>query len=201
MQPFVLNRVRARVLTTETVIIIKRGRPFLTGTSSAWAQGDVVVTLHPPTTQQADQMRERSVLMGMLAPLHQLPVMKILAQRRVTSFALEWMPRISRAQSMDVLSSQNNVAGYVAVILGARACPKMFPMMITAAGTIAPAKVFVIGAGVAGLQAIATAKRLGGVVEAYDVRPAVKEQVQSVGGRFVELGRHAGRVRIRRRLC
>ena len=124
-----------------------------------------------------------------------------MAARGVTLFALELLPRITRAQSMDVLSSQATVAGYRAVLLAAAALPKMFPMMMTAAGTITPAKVFVVGAGVAGLQAIATASRLGGMVSAYDVRPAVKEQVQSLGAKFVEMpletaaGRDQGRLR------
>lgn len=160
----------------------------VTGDSgSVWSEGDVVITIHPPTAVEAGHMRKEAVLIGLLSPLANPEVMDTLAQREVTSFSLEFVPRISRAQPMDALSSQANVAGYVAVVLAASACPKMFPMMITAAGTIAPSRVFVIGAGVAGLQAIATAKRLGAVVEAYDVRPAVKEQVQSVGGRFVEL--------------
>jgi len=109
-----------------------------------------------------------------------------------TLFALELLPRITRAQSMDVLSSMATVAGYKAVLMAADALPRMFPMMMTAAGTVAPARVFVIGAGVAGLQAIASAKRMGAVVEAYDVRPAVKEQVQSLGGKFVEMELEAG---------
>ena len=163
------------------------GATILTGDGSAWAQGDVVVTIAPPALDQVSQMKEGSVLVGMLAPLDHPKIIDELARRGVTSLSMEFLPRISRAQPMDVLSSQANVAGYMAVVLAAAACPKMFPMMITAAGTIAPARVFVIGAGVAGLQAIATAKRLGAIVEAYDVRPVVKEQVQSVGGRFVEL--------------
>ena len=154
---------------------------------SLWSQGDVVTTIHPPTVEEAGEMHKGAVLLGMLAPLAHEEVIDALAEREVTSFSLEFVPRISRAQPMDALSSQANVAGYMAAVLAADACPKMFPMMITAAGTIAPSRVFVIGGGVAGLQAIATAKRLGAVVEAYDVRPAVKEQVQSVGGRFVEL--------------
>jgi NAD(P) transhydrogenase subunit alpha len=109
------------------------------------------------------------------------------AQKNLIAFALELVPRITRAQPMDVLSSQSNLAGYKAVLLAANVLPKIFPMMMTAAGTITPARVFVIGAGVAGLQAIATARRLGAVVSAYDVRPAVREQVESLGARFVEL--------------
>lgn len=163
------------------------GATVLAGDQSAWEQGDIVVTIHPPTPEQAAKLKEGSVLIGMLSPLRHPKVVDALVARGVTSFAMEFVPRISRAQPMDALSSQANVGGYMAAVLAAGACPKMFPMMITAAGTLAPSKVFVIGAGVAGLQAIATAKRLGAVVEAYDVRPVVKEQVQSVGGRFVEL--------------
>jgi proton-translocating NAD(P)+ transhydrogenase subunit alpha len=152
-----------------------------------WAQADLLVTIAPPEVAQAKSLRQGAVLVGMLAPLKHADLIRTLAQRQVTAFSMEFVPRISRAQSMDVLSSQASVAGYMAVVRAAQQCPKMFPMMITAAGTIAPARVLVIGAGVAGLQAIATAKRLGAVVEAYDIRAAVKEQVQSLGARFVEL--------------
>ena len=127
------------------------------------------------------------VLVGFLDPLQQPEAVRTLAARGLTSFALELVPRISRAQSMDALSSTATMVGYKAVLLAADRLPRMMPMMMTAAGTIAPARVLVIGAGVAGLQAIATARRLGAVVEAYDVRPAVREQVQSLGARFVEL--------------
>jgi NAD(P) transhydrogenase subunit alpha len=127
------------------------------------------------------------VVIGFLEPLRLPEGIKALAERKVTSFSLEMLPRITRAQSMDALSSTATVVGYKAVLLAADNLPRMMPMLMTAAGTVAPARVFVIGAGVAGLQAIATAKRLGAVVEAYDVRPAVKEQIQSLGGRFVEL--------------
>jgi NAD(P) transhydrogenase subunit alpha len=132
------------------------------------------------------------LVIGMADPLIQGDAVKDLAARKVTLFAMELIPRITRAQSMDILSSQATVAGYKAVLMAANALPKMFPMLTTAAGTVAPAKVFVVGAGVAGLQAIATAKRLGAVVSAYDVRTAVKEQVQSVGAKFVELDIDAG---------
>jgi H+-translocating NAD(P) transhydrogenase subunit alpha len=127
------------------------------------------------------------IMLGLFNPLGTPEVAQELAARNVTSFALELLPRITRAQPMDALSSMGTIAGYKAVLLAAHSLKKMFPMMITAAGTITPAKVFVIGAGVAGLQAIATARRLGGVVQAYDVRPAVKEQVESLGARFVEM--------------
>ncbi|HEY8200538.1 MAG TPA: Re/Si-specific NAD(P)(+) transhydrogenase subunit alpha [Actinomycetota bacterium] len=139
-----------------------------------------------------DLFRPDQLVIGMADPLIQAAAAKELAGRKVTLFAMELIPRITRAQSMDILSSQATVAGYKAVLLAAETLPKMFPMLTTAAGTVAPAKVFVIGAGVAGLQAIATAKRLGAVVEAYDVRAVVKEQVQSVGAKFVELAIDAG---------
>jgi len=134
-----------------------------------------------------DRLGPQHVLVGFLDPLQQPEGVKAIAARGLTSFALELVPRISRAQSMDALSSTATMVGYKAVLLAADRLPRMIPMMMTAAGTIAPARVFVIGAGVAGLQAIATARRLGAVVEAYDVRPAVREQVQSLGAKFVEL--------------
>ena len=126
-------------------------------------------------------LREKLITIGFMDPLTSLEANQILANAGVTSFSMEKMPRITRAQSMDALSSMATVAGYKAVLLAAQTLPRMFPMFMTAAGTVSPARVFVIGAGVAGLQAIATAKRLGAVVEAYDVRPAVKEQVESMG--------------------
>jgi NAD(P) transhydrogenase subunit alpha len=137
-------------------------------------------------------LREGQVLIGFAEPLTSRQECAELATRKISLFAMELIPRITRAQSMDALSSMATLAGYRAVILAAGTLPKMFPMMMTAAGTIAPAKVFVLGAGVAGLQAIATAKRLGAVVSAYDVRPAVKEQVESVGAKFVTLDVQAG---------
>jgi NAD(P) transhydrogenase subunit alpha len=133
------------------------------------------------------RLQPRQVLVGFLDPLQRPEGAKALADRGVTSFALELVPRISRAQSMDALSSTATMVGYKAALLAASALPRMMPMMMTAAGTVAPARVFVIGAGVAGLQAIATARRLGAVVVAYDVRPAVKDQIQSLGAKFVEL--------------
>lgn len=148
---------------------------------------DIVVTIHPPNVRELDAMNPGAVLVGMLGPLQNKELVRLLADRKITAVAMELIPRISRAQSMDVLSSQANIGGYKAVILAAQHCPKMFPMMITAAGTLAPAKVVVLGVGVAGLQAIATAKRLGAVVEANDIRAATKEQVQSLGARFIEL--------------
>jgi len=138
-------------------------------------QADVVITLHVPSESQIAAMKNDAVLIGTLEPLANLNTIQMLADRHITSFSMEFVPRITRAQAMDVLSSQANIGGYKAVMLAAEHCPKMFPMMMTAAGTLAPARVFVIGVGVAGLQAIATAKRLGAVVEAFDVRAATKE--------------------------
>jgi H+-translocating NAD(P) transhydrogenase subunit alpha len=132
-------------------------------------------------------MRPGQTILGFLRPLGSLETIQAIAKRGVTSFSVELMPRITRAQSMDALSSMATICGYKAVILAADTLPRMFPMLTTAAGTIAPARVLIIGAGVAGLQAIATARRLGAVASAYDMRPAAKEQVQSLGGRFVEL--------------
>ncbi|HTG89335.1 MAG TPA: Re/Si-specific NAD(P)(+) transhydrogenase subunit alpha [Vicinamibacterales bacterium] len=132
-------------------------------------------------------MRAGQVVVGMADPLGSPDTVRAIAERGVTAFALELIPRITRAQSMDVLSSMATIGGYKAVLLAAVTLPRMFPLLTTAAGTITPAHVFIVGVGVAGLQAIATARKLGAVVEAYDVRPAVKEQVQSVGAKFVEL--------------
>ncbi len=132
-------------------------------------------------------MKAGQIVVGLHEPLAAIDAIKILANRKVTAFAMELIPRITRAQSMDVLSSMATIAGYKSVMIAAESLPKMFPMLMTAAGTTAPAQVFVVGAGVAGLQAIATAKRLGSVVKAYDVRPAVKEQIESLGAKFVEL--------------
>ena len=132
-------------------------------------------------------MRSGQIVIGMADPLGAPAAVRELAAKEVTAFALELIPRITRAQSMDVLSSMATIAGYKAVLLAADSLPRMFPLLTTAAGTVTPAHVFIVGVGVAGLQAISTARRLGAVVEAYDVRPAVKEQVQSVGAKFVEL--------------
>ena len=134
-----------------------------------------------------DLLRDGQAVVGVCEPLTEHESNKKMADKGVTLFSMEMMPRITRAQSMDILSSMATIAGYKAVLMAANELPKMFPMMMTAAGTVAPARVFVVGAGVAGLQAIASAKKLGAIVEAYDVRPAVKEQVESLGGKFVEL--------------
>lgn len=142
---------------------------------------------HETGAADGSALKPGSTLLGLLDPWGPDPAFKILADRRVRAFSMEKIPRITRAQSMDVLSSQANLAGYRAALLAAQELPKMFPMMMTAAGTVVPARVFIVGVGVAGLQAIATAKRLGAVVSAYDIRPAVKEQVESLGARFVEM--------------
>ena len=158
-----------------------------------FSEADIIVRIHgmvansPVRNADLDLLRPGQVVLGLLDPLANPESVRELAATGVTAFALELLPRVSRAQSMDVLSSMATVAGYKAVLLAAGLLEKMFPMMITAAGTITPARVFVIGAGVAGLQAIATARRLGAIVQAYDVRPAVKEQVESLGAQFVEL--------------
>ncbi len=148
---------------------------------------DVVFKVQAPSAAEVGSMREGAVLLSFLQPATQGPIIEALAKRGVTAFSLELLPRISRAQSMDALSSQASLAGYKAVLMAANRLGKFFPMLMTAAGTIAPARVLVLGAGVAGLQAIATARRLGAIVEAYDVRPAVTEEVRSLGATFVEL--------------
>jgi len=155
--------------------------------SSLYSKSDLIVKVQPPTVAEASSMKQGAALVSFLFPLSNLDAVRNLAERGATAFAMELMPRISRAQSMDALSSQSTISGYKSVLMAADALPKLFPMMMTAAGTITPARVFVLGAGVAGLEAIATAHRLGAVVEGYDVRPAVKEQVESLGAKFVEL--------------
>ena len=148
----------------------------------------MVLTVQPLTLEQIQQLKPGAVVVGFMQPHARKAEVKALRDRRITSFAVELIPRISRAQSMDALSSQAAVAGYKAVLIAASHLPKFFPMLTTAAGTIRPAMVLVIGAGVAGLQAIATARRLGAVVEAYDVRSATKEQMKSLGAKFVDTG-------------
>ena len=156
--------------------------------SALLAGAHAVVRVASPTADEAAELSAGTVLIGFLAPLTDTEGIARLQAGGVVAFAMESIPRITRAQSMDALSSQATVAGYKAVLLAADRAPKMFPLLMTAAGTVAPAKVLVLGAGVAGLQAIATARRLGGVVSAFDVRPAVKEQVESLGASFLELG-------------
>ena len=152
-----------------------------------FAKADVLLKVRPPAADEIQKLREASVLIGLLDPYTSEVQIRLLGARKVTSFAMELMPRIARAQPMDTLSAMSTVAGYKAVLLAANRLPKFFPLLMTAAGTITPARVFVVGAGVAGLEAIGTAKRLGAVVEAYDTRSAAKEEAQSVGARFVEL--------------
>ena len=147
---------------------------------------DMVLKVRSPDAAELAQMKAGSVLVGMLNPFD-AEGLKALAAAKITAFALEAAPRSTRAQSMDVLSSQANLAGYKAVMLAANAYPRLFPMMMTAAGTIKAARVVILGVGVAGLQAIATAKRLGAVIEASDVRPSVKEQVESLGAKFIDV--------------
>lgn len=154
-------------------------------TSDPFSGADVVLVVGPPTPEQAARVAEGSVLIGFMDPFSAEALVRVLTERRITSFAMEAIPRTTVAQSMDALSSQATAAGYHAVLVAASMTPRFFPMLITAAGTIAPVKLMVLGAGVAGLQAIATAKRLGAVVSAYDIRPEVREQIESLGARFV----------------
>jgi proton-translocating NAD(P)+ transhydrogenase subunit alpha len=162
------------------VKVVKAAGPLL-------GDADAVLKVQAPMIEEVGLLRSGSVLISFLQPATQADVVRALAKRGVTAFSLELLPRISRAQSMDALSSQASAAGYKAVLMAAGRLGKFFPMMMTAAGTVPPARVLVMGAGVAGLQAIATARRLGAVVSAYDVRPAVKEEVQSLGATFIEL--------------
>jgi H+-translocating NAD(P) transhydrogenase subunit alpha len=149
---------------------------------------DVVLTVQPLSVEQIGQLRPGTVVVGFLQPYARAAEVRALQSRGITSFALELVPRISRSQSMDALSSQANAAGYKAVLIAANCLPKFLPMLTTAAGTVRPAQLLIIGAGVAGLQAIATAKRLGAIVEAYDVRSATREQVRSLGAKFIDTG-------------
>ena len=168
------------------------GAAIAADAAAVYGAGDVVLKVQRPTDDEVALLKTGAVLISALSALTDKPLMEKLAQRNVTAFAMELVPRITRAQSMDILSSQANLAGYKAVLDGVNHFTRAVPMMMTAAGTIAPARFLVLGAGVAGLQAIATAKRLGGVVHAFDVRPAVKEQVESLGGKFVEVDADAG---------
>ena len=176
----------------------EKGAKLLSDRRAVFAQADIVVQVlgHGANDKNGAEdlplMRRGQVLIGFLRPLGSTEAVEQIARTGVTAFSVELMPRTTRAQSMDALSSMASIAGYKAVVVVADTLPRIFPMMTTAAGTITPARILVIGAGVAGLQAIASAKRLGAVVSAYDVRPAVKEQVQSLGGRFVELPLETG---------
>ena len=161
------------------------GAEIVPGAAQAF-DAEVILKVRAPQEFELELLRSGSVLIGLLEPFNGA-ALEALAKRGVTGFAMEWLPRISRAQSMDVLSSQANIAGYKAVVLAAAEIGRFFPMLMTAAGTIKAARVLVLGAGVAGLQAIATAKRLGAVIEASDVRPAVKSEIESLGAKFVDV--------------
>lgn len=156
--------------------------------ATVFAKSNVVFKVQPPTLDEIRAMPGGTVLVGYLQPYQDKERAKLLCEKNITSFAVELIPRISRAQSMDALSSQAACSGYQCVLIAASHCPKFFPMLTYAAGTIRPARVLVIGAGVAGLQAVATAKRLGAIVEAYDVRPETREQIESLGAKFVDTG-------------
>jgi NAD(P) transhydrogenase subunit alpha len=162
------------------------GAKIVAAAPDVYAQSDIVLKVRAPADGELAQMRSGQVLIGLLNP-HNKPGAEALARKGVTAFAMELLPRISRAQSMDVLSSQANIGGYKAVMLAATTFQRLMPMLMTAAGTVKAARVVVMGVGVAGLQAIATAKRLGAVVEATDVRPETKEQVESLGAKFIEV--------------
>jgi len=163
------------------------GSTIVPDRDALFAGARIVLAVQPPTVAEAEQLPEGTIVVGFMNPAGNLEAIRKMRDRKITAFALELVPRISRAQSMDALSSQATAGGYVAVILGAEHCPKFLPMLTTAAGTIRPSTVLVLGAGIAGLMAIATAKRLGALVEAYDVRRAAGEQVRSLGAKFLEL--------------
>jgi H+-translocating NAD(P) transhydrogenase subunit alpha len=154
-------------------------------TNDLLASADVILSINPPDAALA--IANSKILIGVYQPLFNVDLMKVWSAKNITSFSLDMLPRTTRAQSMDVLSSQANIAGYKAVLLAANIYPRYFPMFMTAAGSITPAKLLILGAGVAGLQAVATARRLGAVVEVFDTRPAVKEEVMSLGAKFVEV--------------
>ena len=166
---------------------VDAGARIAPGVDELFSEADVICKVQKPTADELARLREGTTLVAFLQPLVNADVVRALADRNVTAFSMDSIPRITRAQPMDALSSQSTVAGYKAVLLAAATLGKFFPMLTTAAGTIAPARVLVLGAGVAGLQAIATARRLGALVSAFDVRPAVKEQVESLGASFLEL--------------
>jgi NAD(P) transhydrogenase subunit alpha len=151
-------------------------------------QADVLLCVQSPDTEALAVLKAGAILIGALAPHHSDSPLPLYLQRRISAFALEKLPRTTRAQAMDILSSQAGMAGYKAVLIAAQIAPRFFPMLTTAAGTIRPSKVLIVGAGVAGLQAIATARRLGAQVEGFDVRPETREQIESLGGKFLDLG-------------
>ena len=165
----------------------KAGAQIVTDVNALYAGCDVIVKVQPPTKGEAERYPQRASYIGYLAPLANRDVVQTFVARNITSYSMEYIPRITRAQSMDVLSSMATISGYKAVLLAADRLTKMMPLLMTAAGTIPPATALILGAGVAGLQAIATAKRLGAKVEAFDPRPAVREQVKSLGASFIEM--------------
>ncbi|MCY4122033.1 MAG: Re/Si-specific NAD(P)(+) transhydrogenase subunit alpha [Acidobacteria bacterium] len=177
---------------------VEKGARIAKSHAQLFTEADIVLQVRSPGAAgeagraDAELLRSGQAILGFSEPLGEPAAARVVAERGVSAFSMELIPRITRAQSMDALSSMATIAGYKAVLLAADAMPRMFPMMMTAAGTITPARVFVIGAGVAGLQAIASSRRLGARVEAYDVRPAVKEQVESLGANFVELPLETG---------
>ncbi len=153
-----------------------------------YKDADLIFKVQPPTQEELSKINDGTVIVSFMAPHKNADMIKTMCEKNITSLAMELVPRITRAQSMDALSSQASLAGYMGVLMGAQLAPVFFPMLTTAAGTIRPARVLVIGAGVAGLQAIATAKRLGAMVEAFDVRSATREQIESLGGKFIDTG-------------
>jgi NAD(P) transhydrogenase subunit alpha len=161
---------------------------MVNGITEAYGSANLILRVNPPTPEEIAALPDGSVLIGLLKPFEDKARLAALNAKKITAFALELLPRISRAQSMDALSSQGSCGGYQCGLIAAARCTKFFPMLTTAAGTIRPARVLVIGAGVAGLQAIATCKRLGAMVEAYDVRSAAREQIESLGAKFVDTG-------------
>jgi H+-translocating NAD(P) transhydrogenase subunit alpha len=165
----------------------KAGATVIVDRKSLLKGADLVLSIRGPSLEEVADLKQDAICINLMDPFREKAMVEILRDQGVSAISLEMIPRITRAQKMDVLSSQANLAGYVAVIVAARRLAKIFPMMMTAAGTISPARVFIVGAGVAGLQAIATAKRLGARVEAFDTRPEVEEQVKSLGARFVKI--------------
>ncbi len=163
------------------------GADIVSNTDDLYASADILFTVNPPTQSQTAKLKPGSVLIGYLNPYSDIERFKALQDQNISAFSVEMIPRISRAQAMDALSSQASIAGYKAVLIASTLLGKFFPMLTTAAGTVRPSKVLIIGAGVAGLQAIATARRLGAIVEGYDVRAAVKDQVESLGAKFVDI--------------
>lgn len=166
---------------------VKAGAALETDRSKLFQTTDMVLRIRKPAMEEVDSLKEDGIYVSLLDPFNERELIEALMNKKITAISMEMIPRITRAQKMDVLSSQANLAGYAAVIIAAERLDKIFPMMMTPAGTIAPARVFVIGVGIAGLQAIATAKRLGARVDAFDTRPVVEEQVKSLGARFVKI--------------